>query len=289
MFTRAAELLVYLAPTLVLLGVFAVYPLLRAVWFSFHDATLLGGITNFAGVKNYSKILFGADFGTYATNSAEWTFGAVALQLMLGLAGALLLNERIPLRGAVRGLAMVPWATPSVLVALIWLWMLDPNHGLINAALLRLGVIHAPITWLSGTHTALPTLIAIDVWQGVPFFAVMILAALQGVPHHLRESARLDGCGAFGVFRHVVLPAILPTVVITVVLRIIWTANYVDLAYILTGGGPGNASTTIPLQSYLTAYKAGDFGQGSAYAVIQAVILTIFIIMYMRLTRDREA
>jgi multiple sugar transport system permease protein len=286
---RAAEPLLYLLPSLTLIGVFVAYPMLRAVWLSLNEASLLGGISKFVGFKNYSSILFGAHFGTYALTSIEWTFGAVALQLTFGMLGALLLNQRIPLRGVVRGLAMIPWATPSVLVALIWLWLLDPNHGVINASLQNLGLISHPVTWLSGTKTALPTLIAVDTWQGVPFFAVMILAALQGVPAELRESARVDGCGPFGVFRHVVLPQILPTVLITVILRIIWTANYVDLAYILTGGGPGTATTTLPLQSYLTAYKGGDFGQGSAYAMVQALILTVFILIYVRLTGRREA
>jgi multiple sugar transport system permease protein len=285
---RFAEPILYLLPTLALLGVFVAYPLIRAVWFSFNQTSILTGVIGFVGGRNYSAILFGNHFGAYAAHSAIWTFGAVGLQLVLGTIGALLLNQRIPLRGMVRGLAMIPWATPSVLVALIWLWLLDPNHGIINAALTHLRLIGHPIAWLSGPHTALPTLILVDTWQGVPFFAVMILAALQSVPNELRESARTDGCGPLGVFRHVVVPQILPTVLTTVILRIIWTANYVDLAYILTGGGPGNASTTLPLQSYLTAYKGGDFGQGSAYAVVQAVCLTVFVVIYVRLTRRRE-
>ena len=285
---RVGEPLLYLLPSLVLVGVFVAYPLLRAVWFSFNQTSILAGVIEFVGGANYKAILFGNHFGTYALNSVAWTLGAVALQLVLGTLGALLLNQRIPLRGAVRGLAMIPWATPSVLVALIWMWLLDPNHGLVNSTLARLGLIDHPIAWLSNPHTALPTLIAIDTWQGVPFFAVMILAALQSVPTELRESARTDGCGPLGVFRYVVVPQILPTVLTTVILRIIWTANYVDLAYILTGGGPGTASTTLPLQSYLTAYKGGDFGQGSAYAMVQALCLAAFVVVYVRLTRRRE-
>jgi multiple sugar transport system permease protein len=279
---------IFLSPTLALFAIFIAYPFLRAIWLSFSNTTLFGQVTGFAGFSNYSSIFADPAFSTYVSNSLEWTFGGVFLQLVFGTIGALMLNQRFKLRGAVRGLAMVPWATPSILVALMWMWLLDPNHGLINSALLHLNIIHAPIAFLSDQGTALPTLIAIDAWQGIPFFAIMILAALQSVPPELKESASTDGCGPVKVFTNVVIPHILPTVLIVVVLRIIWTANYIDLAYVLTGGGPGHASTTVPLQSYLTAYKSGDFGGGAAYAMIQAVVLAILVTIYVRLTNRRE-
>ncbi len=281
--------LVYLAPSLALFAAFIVYPFLRAIWFSFNETSFLGGIIGFAGLENYQAILSDPHFVNALRNSAAWTFGAVGLQLVLGTAGAFLLNQRFALRGVARGLAMVPWATPSVLVALIWLWMLDPNRGIVNGVLVGIGILDKPVAFLSTSETAMPTLIAIDAWQGIPFFAVMILAALQSVPQELKDSARTDGCGPVGVFRNVVVPHILPTVLITLVLRLIWTANYIDLAYVLTGGGPARATTTLPLLSYLTAYKGGDFGQGAAYAMVQAAILSVLVVMYIRLTRDRSA
>lgn len=287
-FRAYREPIILLAPALLLVGIFAGFPLVRSVWFAFNDVNPFQGVTGFAGVENFIGVIRGANFGTLVGNTALWTFGAVALQLTFGLLGALLLNARFPLRGIYRGLAMIPWATPSVLVALMWMWILDPNHGIFNKALLGLGIIDAPVALLSQTSTALPTLIVIDVWQGIPLFAVMILAALQAVPPELKEAAGMDGAGRLGVFRHVVLPTILPTILITTVLRLIWTANYIDLPFILTGGGPGVASTTFALQSYVTAYKGGDFGSGAAYAVMQAAILAIFVVLYVRLTRKAE-
>jgi multiple sugar transport system permease protein len=278
----------YLAPSLALFAVFIVYPFLRAIWFSFNETSFLGGVVGFAGLGNYKAIFTDPQFGQYVGNSLVWVVGAVSVQMLFGLAGALLLNQSFRLRGVVRGLAMIPWATPSVLVSLIWMWMLDPNHGVINRALLGLGIIHAPIAWLGQSSTAMGSLITIDAWQGIPFFAMMILAALQGVPAELKEVARTDGCGPLGVFRHVVVPHIMPTILITLVLRVIWTANYVDLAYVLTGGGPARATTTMPLQSYLTAYKGGDFGQGATYAMIQAAVLAVMVVIYLRLTSIRE-
>ncbi len=283
-----AEPFVYLSPAIILLLVFVAYPVLRSMWLSVNEVSILGGISGFVGVENFGTIFTDGHFGHYVAVTAFWTFGAVALQFLFGMAGALLLNGKLPMRGTVRGLLMIPWATPSVLVALIWLWLLDPNHGLVNATLTNLHLIDHPVTWLSDPATALPSLIMVDVWQGVPFFAVMILAALQGVSHELVESSRLDGCGAIQTFRHVTLPAILPTILITLLLRVIWTANYVDLALIMTGGGPAEATTALPLQSYLTAYKGGDFGSGAAYAVVQAAVLMAFVVLYVRQSHQQE-
>jgi multiple sugar transport system permease protein len=285
---RRIEPFLLLAPSLILVGLLAGYPLVRSIWFSVNEANPFQGAVRWVGAQNFTAIVDDPHFGAFVGHSLTWTLGAVALQLVFGTLGALLLNARFRLRGAFRALAMIPWATPSVLVALMWLWILDPNHGILNAALQGLGIIDHPVAWLSRTDSALPTLIAVDVWQGVPFFAVMVLAALQAVPAELKEAASIDGCGRWGVFRHVVVPAILPTVLITTLLRVIWTANYIDLAFILTGGGPGTATTTLPLQSYLTAYKGADFGQGSAYAVVQALVLTALIVVYVRLVREER-
>ena len=279
----------FLSPTLLLLVVFVAYPFLRAIWLSFTDTSLLGGTLGFVGLDNFRSLFTDPSFGTFLRNSVGWTVGGVGLQLVFGVIGALLLNQRFRLRGAVRGLAMIPWATPSVLVALIWMWLLDPNHGLVNAVLTRTGLMHSPVAWFGSPHTALGTLIVVDAWQGIPFFAVMVLAALQAVPEELKESARTDGCGFLRVFWFITVPSILPTVLITLVLRLIWTANYIDLAYVLTGGGPGIATTTIPLASYLTAYKQGALGSGASYAVVQAAVLAVLVAVYIRLTQRREA
>lgn len=279
---------VYLAPAILLVGLFAGYPLLRSVWFAFNEVNPFQGIVGFVGLDNFVDVVTGSGFTDFARNTFVWTVGAVGLQLVAGLVGAHLLNAKFALRGIYRGLAMIPWATPSVLVALMWIWILDPNHGVLNAVLQGIGLIDRPIALLSESSTALPTLILVDVWQGVPLFAVMILAALQGVPPELREAASMDGCGPAKVFRHVVLPAILPTILITTLLRLIWTANYVDLVLIMTGGGPGTSSTTLALESYVTAYKATDFGRGAAYAVLQALVLSVLVVVYLRLTAKKE-
>lgn len=281
--------LLFLSPILTLFSIFILYPFVRAIWYSFNDVSLLGGTFGFSGLTNYANVIKNSDLPDIAQNSLIWTFTAVSLQLIFGAIGALLLNQKFKMRGTIRGLAMIPWATPSVLVALIWMWLLDPNHGLINAILQDVGVIDNPVAWLSSPESALWTLILVDAWQGVPFFAVMILAALQSIPEELRDAAKTDGCSLTQIFRHVVVPHILPTVLITLILRIIWTANYMDLIYILTGGGPGHATATFPLHSYITAYKIGNMGEGAAVIMIQAAVLAFLITFYVRLSNKKEA
>lgn len=277
-----------MAPAIILIGVFAGYPLVRSIYMAFTKVSPFTGVMDFIGAANFQAIFSDPDFTGHLGRTAIWVFGCVALQLVGGLILALLVNTHFPLRGMYRGLMMVPWATPSVLVALMWKWLLDPNNGIVNKALLSTGIVDRPIEFLSDPTTALPTLIVVDVWQGIPLFAVMILAALQSVSGDLKEAAATDGCGPVGIFRHVILPAILPTILITALLRIIWTANYVDLIFILTGGGPGVSSTTLALQSYLTAYKSTDFGQGAAYSVLQAALLVVFVVMYLVLSSRTE-
>jgi multiple sugar transport system permease protein len=278
-----------LAPALIILGGLIIYPAVNALYMSMTDINLLNlDAPNFVGLDNFVNAFKTEAFRTSLRNSAVWTFGNVFCQLVLGMLGALLLNAKFKGRGVIRGIVLLPWATPSVLVALMWMWILDPNLGIFNHLLHGVGFEGKPIAWLAGQHTALPTLMFIDIWQGIPFFAVMLLAALQGVPDELHEAAKIDGASAAKTFWRVVLPLIMPTVLITTVLRLIWTANYFDLILILTNGGPANASLTIPLNAYLTAYKASDFGGAAALGVVQAALLALLVIVYMRQVRRME-
>jgi multiple sugar transport system permease protein len=279
-----------LAPAIVVIGGFVLYPAVNAIWLSLTSTNLLNiSEQKFVGFQNFAQLFSSnSDFYTALRQSAIWTFGNVFFQLVLGTIGALILDAKIRARGAVRGLVLVPWATPSVLVCLMWMWMLDPNLGIINHILLALGLQQSPQAWLADEHTALPTLMFIDIWQGIPFFAVMILAALQGVPGDLFEAAKIDGANSWQTFWRVVLPIIMPTVLITTVLRLIWTANYFDLIIVLTNGGPANASLTLPLLSYQKAYRGFDFGGAAAVGVVQAAILSLLVIFYIRQVRKSE-
>jgi multiple sugar transport system permease protein len=278
-----------LSPALVLLLGIVAYPIARAIWLSFHRLEILRpDLSQFVGLDNYRGLLQDPVIRIALQNSGVWVVGVVLFQFLGGLVGALILNRQFPGRAAVRGLALIPWATPSVLVALMWTWMLDGNYGLLNDLLVKTGILSRFQPWLAQPGTALPAVMLADVWQGIPFFAVMLLAALQAIPEDLFEAARIDGASPWRVFRHVTLPLLLPTILITTMLRMIWTANYMDLIMVMTGGGPGYSSLTVPLHAYYTAYKRLDFGYGSTIAIVQVAVLAGAIVFYLRQLRRNE-
>jgi multiple sugar transport system permease protein len=281
--------LILLTPALAAIIVVIAFPIGRAIWLTFQDYNVLRPErSSFAGLDNYLQVFRNETFWTALRNSLVWVGGAVSLQLIFGFLGALLLNQNFAGRYLVRGLLLIPWATPSVLVALMWMWMLDGNYGVINDILRQVGLIDRYIPWVAQPATALPTLIVIDVWQGVPFFAVMILAALQAFPKELEDAAVVDGANPLEQLWFIKIPFILPTLLITTVLRIIWTANYMDLMFIITNGGPGFRTTTLPFFAYTTSYRRLDFGQGATIALVQALLLAVVIVLYIRLLRRRE-
>lgn len=278
-----------LSPALALLLGIVAYPIARAIWLSFHRLEILRpDLTQYVALDNYRGLLQDPVIRIALQNSVVWVVGVVVFQCLGGLVGALILNRRFPGRAMVRGLALIPWATPSVLVALMWTWMLDGNYGLVNDLLVKAGILSRFQPWLAQPWSALPAVMLADVWQGIPFFAVMLLAALQAIPEDLFEAARIDGASPWRVFRHITLPLLLPTILITTMLRMIWTANYMDLIMIMTGGGPGYSSLTIPLHAYYMAYKRLDFGYGNTIAIVQVAILAGAIVAYLRQLRSHE-
>ncbi len=280
--------LLLLAPALALTSALVLFPAAQTVWMSLHDFVLFRPKSRpFVGLANYIKALQDPVFWEGLLTSVIWVVVAVGLQFLLGLAAALLLNRSFAWRGLARALIVVPWALPSVIIGLIWTWMLDFNLGLINELGVRLGLLVHPVAWLSEPGTAFAAVILAVVWQGFPFFAVTLLAGLQAIPGELYEAASLDGAGAMSKFRHVTLPGIAAVITTALLLRMIWVANSLDLILVMTGGGPGTATQTLPLHAFLTAWSGGNYGQGSALAVILTFLLLGIVIAY--LVRSRRA
>jgi multiple sugar transport system permease protein len=271
-----------LAPALLVTIVIVVVPAAQTLWMSFHDVVLFRPrVRPFVGVANYVNALADPVFWESLLTSVIWVVAAVGLQFLLGLAAALLLNRRFAWRGVARALIIVPWALPSVIIGLIWTWMLDFNLGLVNELGVRLHLLAHPVPWLSQPGTALAAVILAVVWQGFPFFAVTLLAGLQAIPAELYEAASLDGAGAVQKFRNVTLPGLAGVMTTALLLRMIWVANSLDLILVMTGGGPGTATQTLPLHAFLTAWSGGSYGQGSALAVILTLILLGVVVAYL--------
>jgi multiple sugar transport system permease protein len=246
--------------------------------------------TRFIGLGNYLQALQDEVFWISLKNTIFWIVGVIVLQLLLGFVTALLLNREFKWRGLARSLILIPWVTPSVITALMWRWMYDGNNGVINDLLVRVGLLQSYFPWLANSTTALPAIIVALMWQGFPFFAIMILAGLQAIPRTLYEAAEVDGANRLQMFGSITLPMLMPILLTSILLRIIWVANSMDVIFVMTGGGPGYATHTLPVFAFIRAYKGLDFGYASTIAIFLTLLLVAIVAGYViRVLRTQEA
>jgi multiple sugar transport system permease protein len=278
---------VFLAPALVATAVLVLLPVLNTLWLSLHHVILFRPRSRpFVGVENYAKALADPVFWEALRHSLVWVGCAVALQFSFGFMAALLLNRAFAWRGIARALIVVPRALPSVIIGLIWTDAISIS-GVLNHLGVRLGLLSASVPWLAQAGTAMASVILAVMWQGIPFFAVTLLAGLQAIPTELYEVASIDGAGVWGKFRHITLPGLASVIATALLLRMIWVANSLDLILVMTGGGPGTATQTLPLHAFLTAWAGGNYGQGSALAVMLTILLLGVVITYVWRSRAR--
>jgi multiple sugar transport system permease protein len=269
---------VLLSPAVLATVIIVFYPMVQALITSLYNNILWKPrAVRFIGLDNYIAIWNDPVFWSSLGRTAIWIGLTVPLQLLLGLVTALLLNQTFRWRGLARSLILIPWALPSVVIGLMWSWIYNPQVGLLNDLMLRLGLLQSAMPWLANPDTSLYAIIVALVWQGFPFFAIMILAGLQTIPHSL-----YDGASDMQQFWHITLPALKSVLVTAVMLRIIWVANSVDVIYVMTGGGPGYATHTLPLYALKRTYASMDFGYGSALAVSFSLLLLGAIYLYLR-------
>ena len=284
---RSERLLPYLllTPAVVVTVVIVFMPMLRAVYTSFYDLILFRpSASRFVGFGNYVKLFNDPVFWTALWNTIIWIGLTVPLQMGLGLVAALFLNREFPWRGLARALIIIPWALPSVVIALMWRWIYDPNTGVLNDILIYLSIVQSAVPWLADPNVAIYAIIATLTWQGFPFFAVMILAGLQGIPRSQYEAASIDGASTWRQFVHITLPGIAPVLATAGLLRVIWVANSMDVIFVMTGGGPGYATHTLPLYAFVKARQNLDFGYGTSIAVTFTIFLGAFVALYIART-----
>lgn len=275
--------LVMLSPAVLVTLAIVFLPMLQALWMSLHDYVLFRPKSfDFVGLKNFIKAWNDPVFWISLRHTLIWIVLTVPAQMLLGLATALLLNQDFPWRGLARALVIIPWALPSVVIALMWVWIYDSNFGVLNDLLLRIGLIKSSIPWLADPDTALYAVILTLTWQGFPFFAVMILAGLQSIPQSYYEAASIDGASQARQFWHITLPGLSGVLMTATLLRVIWVANSIDVIFVMTGGGPGYSTYTLPLYAFVNARTGLDYGYGSALAVSFTLLLLGFVIVYLR-------
>jgi multiple sugar transport system permease protein len=279
-----------ISPVLLYLLAAQFYPLVETIRLSVFDhRPTHPGPQTFVGVDNYVELLTeDRRFWGIVRNSFLWVLGSTALQIIFGTALALVLNQSLRLRGLWRGLMLVPWVMPVVVVAIIWRWIFDGQHGLANYYLTAVGILDEPIVWLGSEFWVWPVLLLASAWVGTPFIALMVLAALQGIPPDILEAAHVDGTNRRQRLAYIIVPMLKPTLFVAGLIAIIVTWFKFELIWALTSGGPGFATSILPTYVYTQAFQRFDFGMAGAVATTAMVLVLIVAGLYARLLRERD-
>jgi len=273
--------LVFLIPATLYVLVIVAYPLVDTINLSFTNAGLPKSY-HWVGWDNYSKI-FNDSFALVIGRTFLWTFCSVGLKMVIGTAGAVLLNSAVPGRALFRVLTLPPWIIPMAIGIFMWGWMYNGQFGAISGILQDAHVINTPFAWLAYGWSAFWSTILTDVWIGVPVVTIYFLAAIQSIPRDLYEAAWSDGANRWYRFRRITLPLMRPAVVTMSMLSLIATFNSFDIIWILTQGGPSGTTTTMIIDTYKTAIGSYKYGEGSARAVLICIFLSLFCLVYFRM------
>ncbi|MGV9266099.1 carbohydrate ABC transporter permease [Kitasatospora sp. NPDC003701] len=274
-------------PGLALFAAIVLYPLLSSLVTGFFQQDLRLPGRTFVGLGNYADIL-GEGFWPILRHTLVFTAGATLAPFVIGLALALALNSGIRGGGFLRGLFLFPWVIPGVVVSFLWMWIFNANYGVLNGALLRTGLIGESVNWLGEPATAMIAVIVTKTWTSFPWIMVMLLAGLQTLPPELHEAASVDGAGAIRRFFAVTWPGIRSIAAITLLLEFIWNFQHFDTIYVLTGGGPANATRTFAVAVYDDAFRGFDLGHATALGGLWMLLLLGLVAVYLRLSQ-REA
>ena len=287
---RTVLSLLCLAPAVLLLLVFLTYPLGLGVWLGFTDARI-GRPGVFIGLENYWSLLGDDIFRLAVFNTILYTTVATVVKFALGLWLALLLNEHLPFKSLIRAIVLLPWIVPTVLSAIVFWWLYDSQFSIISWALTRLGLIDHYIDFLGQPGMARASVIAANIWRGIPFVAICLLAGLQTISPSLYEAASLDGAAAWQRFRYVTLPLLMPVLSIVLTFSILFTFTDFQLIYAITRGGPNNATHLMATLAFQRAIGGGNLGEGAAIAVAMVpflVIATVFSFFGLRRGRWQQ-
>lgn len=287
--SNAKLVAVLITPTIILVIGVVAYPLIYSFVMSFGDVEFANiKDYNFVGVTQYIKTFTDPEFINSVQVSAKFVFFTVLVKLVLGTLIAVMLKEKFIGRSITRALIIIPWATPFVVVGLMWKWMLHSKVGVINFILERIGVIQEYIPFLSTKTFAMPFVITADVWQGTPFFVIIILAGLQTIPEDLYEASYMDGAGGVRAFFSITLPMIKFPLFISTILGTILAINSFDLFFVLTKGGPGNVTTNATLFDWNNAFKFYHLSYASAISYVILMISMLITIGYIIIMRRNE-
>ncbi|NPV54228.1 MAG: sugar ABC transporter permease [Firmicutes bacterium] len=285
----------FLMPALSILLLFFFFPSIYNFKLSFTDISLLdirrGG--RFIGLENYWQVLKDPNIHLAFKNTLLWLTGAtVLIRILIGIPLALLLNsaalKRWQVAGIARALVLIPWATPPIVAVAAWKWLLDQQYGILNLILKHIGILDSGIAFFSDTSTVWACIIAIVVWNQVPFVVITLLAALQSIPEELYEAARVDGAGPITIYWYITQPLLYPALAIITLLNVIWTFNNFVYVWLSTRGGPGNFTNVLGTSVYLEAFTSYHLGYSATIGICMTLILLIMAVIYFRTTFTRS-
>lgn len=279
----------FVSPALLFLLAILGWPLVQAVILSFQDVGVIGSQGNYVGLANYSAILGGAGFWRALGRSIVWVVGNAVVQTALALATALILNQKFPGVRIARTWVILTWIVPTVVVVIIWRWLLSSSGGMINPLLIQAGIIERPVGFFATRESAMTTLILINSWRWFPFTALMMLAGLTRIPGDLYEAARIDGAGTFQRFKRITWPLLQPTLLVLGVVGTLLSFNVFDVIWLLTAGGPAGATQTLPVLIYDTAFKGYRLSEAATISVLTSILLMGFAFLATRAMTAQEA
>lgn len=285
-YARLGMLLI--APTVIVFCAVIVYPLLAAIYlslFQLYTPTLEG---SFVGLGNYRDLLARGEFWISLRNTLVWTLGSLSLQLLFGIAMALMLHQNVWFRSLARSLILFPYFVSTVVAVLVWRWLFNDLYGILNHLLIGVGINDMPVDYLGAMPNAMISLVLVGAWKYFPFVVIAVLARLQTIPDALYEAARIDGAGPVARFFDVTLPQLRDVLIVIILLRAIWDFKEFDLIFLLTGGGPVISTQTLSLLVYKEAFALNQMGMAAAYAVVMMAIMLAFMIVYIFKTRDAD-
>lgn len=280
--------LLFVAPTLILVGVIVLYPIIEIVLMSFSSVNSIAQRLGFNGVANYQAMFADAVFWRVIGQTLLWTVVIVVVTTLIAIPVALALNLQFRGRRIARGLLIVPWAASLMINAIVWRWILDGQYSIINAALMDLGIIREPIIWLGTEGIYWVCLLTVGILVSIPFTSFSLLAGLQSIPQELYEAARVDGAGFLYTLRRLTLPLLKPTLIVTTVLNVIYVFNSFPITWVMTEGGPAYRTDILVTFLYKKAFREGQFGVAAAIAVLSFIALLMFSLGFSWISRDRS-
>ncbi len=278
----------FVLPMVVMMVGLILWPIIDAIILSTTSLNFLTGETVYVGLKNYVRLFSSSDYELAIRNTLQFTLWSLGVKIVTGMIIALILNSRLPYRSLLSGIMLLPWIVPEIVTALAWKSIYDPIFGGLNPILLGLGVIERPLGWLSDPNLAMSSIITVNVWKGIPFYVLLLLAGLKAIDRELLEAAEVDGANVVQRFRHVTLPGLRYVIVVVLLLSFISTFNQFGLIFLMTGGGPSGATKLYSILAYEKAIRSLQYGPGVAIAFSVAPLMAVLIWLLAKFMRRDE-